>query len=109
MVIANFKPRGGLQFIGGPYAHCYTIGESRLWFPCVDSNTELSTWTLEFTVDARLTGRVQLNRSFLTTRWDQPGFDLSSIDREPRVPIRCVGWSTRLSAKGKVKINLTFL
>ena len=54
-----YKPRGGLQFIGGPYAHCYTIGESRLWFPCVDSNTELSTWTLEFTVDARLTGSVQ--------------------------------------------------
>ena len=49
------KPRGGLQFIGGPAAHCYTIGESRLWFPCVDTNTELCTWQLEFTVDARLT------------------------------------------------------
>ena len=69
------KPRGGLQFIGGPYAHCYTIGESRLWFPCVDSNTELSTWTLEFTVDARLTGRVQ-NRSFLTTWLGQPIYEL---------------------------------
>ena len=58
-VLNMCKPRGGLQFIGGPYAHCYTIGESRLWFPCVDSNTELSTWTLEFTVDARLTGSVR--------------------------------------------------
>lgn len=48
------KPRGGLQFITGPHAHCYTFGESRLWFPCVDTNTELCTWTLEFTVDASL-------------------------------------------------------
>ena len=30
------KPRGGIQFIPGHNAHCYTVGESRLWFPCVD-------------------------------------------------------------------------
>lgn len=49
------KPRGGLQFIPGTNAHCYSYGESRLWFPCVDTNTEVCTWTLDFTVDANLT------------------------------------------------------
>lgn len=33
------RPRGGLQFIPGPNGHCYSFGESRLWFPCVDTNT----------------------------------------------------------------------
>ena len=49
------KPRGGIQFIPGVSAHCFTMGESRLWFPCVDTNTELCTWTLEITVDTKLT------------------------------------------------------
>jgi transcription initiation factor TFIID subunit 2 len=49
------KPRGGIQFIPGVSAHCFTMGESRLWFSCVDTNTELCTWTLEITVDTKLT------------------------------------------------------
>ena len=31
-----------------------SFGESRLWFPCVDTNTEMCTWTLEFTVETSL-------------------------------------------------------
>ena len=35
-------------------AHLFTCGHenaSRLWFPCVDTTSELCTWKLEFTVD----------------------------------------------------------
>ena len=39
-------------------AHLFTCGHenaSRLWFPCVDTLSELCTWKLEFTVDESMT------------------------------------------------------
>ncbi len=39
-------------------AHLFSCGQentSRLWFPCVDSLSELCTWKLEFTVDENMT------------------------------------------------------
>lgn len=39
-------------------AHMYTCGHensSRLWFPCIDTLSELCTWKLEFTVDESMT------------------------------------------------------
>ena len=39
-------------------AHLFTCSHensSRLWFPCVDSFSELCTWKLEFTVDESMT------------------------------------------------------
>ncbi|KAI8520784.1 Transcription initiation factor TFIID subunit 2 [Branchiostoma belcheri] len=60
------KPKGGLQFVVPDMegtmaergAHVFSYGlenSSRLWFPCVDSYSELCTWKLEFTVDAAMT------------------------------------------------------
>ena len=39
-------------------AHLFTTSyenSSRLWFPCIDSFSELATWKLEFTVDESMT------------------------------------------------------
>ena len=39
-------------------AHMFSCGyenASRLWFPCVDTLSELCTWKLEFTVDESMT------------------------------------------------------
>ena len=39
-------------------AHLFTASHensSRLWFPCVDSFSEICTWKLEFTVDESMT------------------------------------------------------
>ncbi|CAD5112196.1 DgyrCDS1430 [Dimorphilus gyrociliatus] len=56
------EPRGGMRFVVSNIdgtlvergAHLYTYGRensSRLWFPCMDSFSELCTWKLEITVD----------------------------------------------------------
>ena len=34
---------------------CGYENASRLWFPCVDTQSELCTWKLEFTVDESMT------------------------------------------------------
>ncbi|ELT93532.1 hypothetical protein CAPTEDRAFT_221667 [Capitella teleta] len=60
------QPRGGVKFVVPDLdgtmldrgAHLFTYGHensSRLWFPCVDSYTELCTWKLEFSVDMYMT------------------------------------------------------
>lgn len=39
-------------------AHMFTYGwenSARLWFPCIDSFSEVCTWKLEFTVDSAMT------------------------------------------------------
>lgn len=39
-------------------AHLFSCGHensSRLWFPCIDTSSELCTWKLEFTVDESMT------------------------------------------------------
>nr|CAG4643703.1 EOG090X00M6 [Lepidurus arcticus] len=60
------QPSSGLHFVVPPGegslaergAHLYTCGyenSSRLWFPCIDSYSEVCTWKLEFTVDECMT------------------------------------------------------
>lgn len=55
-------PEGGIQFVipkgegtmAQRSAHLFSYGcanSSRLWFPCVDSYSELCTWTIDITVD----------------------------------------------------------
>lgn len=58
------QPKGGVQFVIPPgatpdmqHAHVFTYGwenASRLWFPCVDSYTELCHWSLNFTVSSNM-------------------------------------------------------
>ncbi|XP_035219613.1 transcription initiation factor TFIID subunit 2-like [Stegodyphus dumicola] len=59
------KPQGGIHFVvpdcegtmAERCAHMFTYGcdnSSRLWFPCIDSYSELCTWRMEFTVDASM-------------------------------------------------------
>ena len=91
-----------LKFISRTFSShdCYSFGESRLWFPCVDTNTELCTWTLEFTVDVALvavscgelteTTISQDNRT--KTYHYKPGLAIS-------VEINCIGLVLRLTAK----------
>ena len=46
------------QALADRAAHLFTCGHensSRLWFPCVDTLSELCTWKLEFTVDESMT------------------------------------------------------
>nr|CAH0103828.1 unnamed protein product [Daphnia galeata] len=60
------QPAGGLHFVvpagegtlAERCAHMFSYGwenSSRLWFPCIDSFSEVCTWKLEFTVDASMT------------------------------------------------------
>ena len=72
------EPQGGIQFVvpenplknapdgseknsvtmADRGAHLFTYGHentARLWFPCVDTLSELCTWKLEFTVDDTMT------------------------------------------------------
>jgi transcription initiation factor TFIID subunit 2 len=57
------KPSGGVQFVdchnGQPsnYAHMFVYGwgnASRLWFPCIDSSSELCPWDISVTVPANM-------------------------------------------------------
>ncbi len=50
--------KGAVVSMADRAAHLFTCGHenmSRLWFPCVDSQSELCTWRLEFTVDESMT------------------------------------------------------
>ncbi|XP_021967944.1 transcription initiation factor TFIID subunit 2 [Folsomia candida] len=58
------KPQGGLHFVvpkdptGIEKPHMFTTrheNSSRLWFPCIDSFSEVCTWKLEFTVEESYT------------------------------------------------------
>jgi transcription initiation factor TFIID subunit 2 len=58
------NPQGGLHFVvpkdttGIEKPHMFSIrheNSSRLWFPCVDSFSEVCTWKLEFTVEESFT------------------------------------------------------
>ncbi|KAI0209910.1 Transcription initiation factor TFIID subunit 2 [Lamellibrachia satsuma] len=60
------QPKGGIKFVVPDLdgtmlergAHLFTYGHensSRLWFPCLDSYSEVCTWKLEFSVDIYLT------------------------------------------------------
>ncbi|XP_071743330.1 transcription initiation factor TFIID subunit 2 [Lepeophtheirus salmonis] len=56
------EPQGGVHFVVPKdemsYAHLFTCSyeesASRLWFPCIDTLSELCTWKLEFTVDENM-------------------------------------------------------
>jgi len=59
-------PLGGVHFVvpegegslAERSAHLFTYGHencARLWFPCIDTNSEPCTWKLEFTVDESMT------------------------------------------------------
>lgn len=60
------NPKGGVQFVvpdvegsaSEKAMHLFTYGyenSARLWFPCIDTYSELCTWKLEFTVDESMT------------------------------------------------------
>ena len=60
------RPKGGIKFVVADIdgtmlergAHLFTCKQdnsSRLWFPCIDSYSEVCTWKLEYTVDMYLT------------------------------------------------------
>ena len=59
------RPKGGVQFVvpqsegtlAERGAHMFTYryeNSNRLWFPCVDSYSEVCTWRMEFTVDLNM-------------------------------------------------------
>ena len=57
MTIDEPSPRSNVS-MADRAAHMFSCGyenASRLWFPCVDTLSELCTWKLEFTVDESMT------------------------------------------------------
>ena len=44
-----------LNFRAAHFFSCGHENSSRLWFPCIDTFSELCTWKLEFTVDESMT------------------------------------------------------